>query len=72
MFPKLVAWLALEPVRSYLYGVLAAVLLILTGYGLLTDHQAALWGNLTAVVLVPAVEKARSRVTPTTLTSKEI
>lgn len=53
-----------EPVRTYLYGVGVAVLVILNGYGIVADKQAALWGNLLAVALIPAVEKARSRVTP--------
>lgn len=73
---RIVAWLAYEPVRAYLYGVGIAVLLLLNGYALLADDKVALWGNLLAFLLVPAVEKARSRVVPqfprSTSTSKEI
>lgn len=58
-------WRAAEPVRLYLYGVGLAVLLLLVGYGLIGGDQAALWsGLLVALVLAPAVEKARSTVTP--------
>lgn len=64
MFKKVLHWVTYEPVRTYLYGVTGAVLVLLTGYGLMSDEKALLWANLTALVLVPAVEKARSRVTP--------
>lgn len=61
----LTAWRAAEPVRLYLYGVGLAVLLLLVGYGLVSAEQAPLWsGLLLAVALAPAVEKARSKVTP--------
>jgi len=42
----------MEPVRAYLYGLLAPVVAVLVGYA-------------TAVLGVPAVELARRRVTPT-------
>lgn len=64
MINRLARWLAYEPVRTYLYGVFGAALVLCTGYGLLTDDKAFLWANLGAFVLVPAVEKARSRVKP--------
>ena len=65
MTKLLTAWRAAEPVRLYLYGVGGALLLLLVGYGVLTGEQAALWsGVLLAATLAPAVEKARSKVTP--------
>lgn len=54
-----------EPVRTYLYPVLIAVVALLVGYGILEQEQGALWIGLGAALLgVPAVEKARSKVTP--------
>jgi hypothetical protein len=37
--------------RTWLYGVTAAVLALLVGYGLLTQDQAALWAGLVAAIL---------------------
>lgn len=62
---NILTWLANEPVRLYLYGVGLASLVLLNGYALLADDKVALWGNLLAALLVPAVEKARGRVRPT-------
>jgi hypothetical protein len=54
-----------EPVRAYLYPVLLAVVGVLVGYGIIEQTQAALWIALGAALLgVPAVERARSKVTP--------
>jgi hypothetical protein len=54
-----------EPVRAYLYPVLLAVVGVLVGYGIIEQTQAALWIALGAALLgVPAVESARSKVTP--------
>ena len=62
---KLSAWLRSEPVRVYLYGVLAALVALLVGYGVLTGELAALWLAFGAALLtVPAVERTRSSVTP--------
>ena len=58
-------WLATEPLRVYLYGLGVAALALVTSYGLVTGQQSALWGDLLVVALVPAVESARARVTPT-------
>lgn len=56
----------MEPVRAYLYGLLAPVVAVLVGYGFLDNESAPLWIALaTAVLGVPAVELARRRVTPT-------
>lgn len=58
-------WVSREPVRFYLYSVLGAGLAVAVGYRLLTGEQALLWGALgSAVLAVPAVEAARSQVTP--------
>lgn len=55
-----------EPVRAYLYGLLAPGAAVAVGYGLLSSNQAALWLALGGVVLVPgATELARAKVTPT-------
>lgn len=62
----LTRWTTNEPLRLYLYGLLGPVLGLLILYGLLTAEQAAAWGLLLAAVLVPTVEAARARVTPTT------
>lgn len=54
-----------EPVRAYLYPLLLAVVGVLVGYGVLEQQQGSLWIALGAALLgVPAVEKARSKVTP--------
>lgn len=53
-----------EPVRLYLYAVLAAVLAVLVSYGVLTGEQAALWGAVGGAVLaVPVTEGLRAQVT---------
>lgn len=55
-----------EPVRAYLYGLLAPAAALGVAYGLTTADKAALWIALGGVVLVPgAAELARRRVTPT-------
>ena len=57
--------LAREPVRVYLYGLGAAVLLLLVAYGIVEDSKAPLWlGLLVALLGIPGVEAARARVTP--------
>lgn len=54
-----------EPVRFYLYGVLLGGEGVALTYGLLSKEQAAAWLGLGAAMLaVPAIERARSRVTP--------
>lgn len=64
MFTKIPEWLAHEPVRAYFYSVGGGALVVLNAYGFLADDKVALWGNLLALVLVPAAEKARARVRP--------
>ncbi|HEY9337579.1 MAG TPA: hypothetical protein VIQ79_24275 [Kribbella sp.] len=55
-----------QPVRSYLYGVLVPGEALAVSYGLVSGNQGALWLALGAAVLVvPAAEAARARVTPT-------
>lgn len=54
-----------EPVRMYLYGLLAPLLAVLVFYGVVESSAVALFFALGAAVLgVPAVEVARSKVTP--------
>lgn len=54
-----------QPVRTYLYGVLVPGEALAVTYGLVTANQGALWLALGAAVLVvPAAELARSKVTP--------
>lgn len=54
-----------EPVRAYLYGVLAAGEPVAVSYGLVSGNRGALWLALGAAALVvPAAESARRRVTP--------
>jgi hypothetical protein len=60
-----VGLLAREPVRVYLYGVIAAALALFVGLDVLDGATAALWQPFAAALLaVPAVEAARARVTP--------
>lgn len=54
-----------NPVRVWIYGLIGPLAAVAVGYGLLTGEQAALWiGVATAVISVPVVEAARSKVTP--------
>lgn len=55
-----------EPVRAYLYGLLAPGAALAVAYGVISQDKAALWIAVGGVVLVPgAAELARRRVTPT-------
>lgn len=54
-----------EPVRLYLYSLLAPVLAILVAFGVVDSEAVALWIALgTAVLGIPAIELARAKVTP--------
>jgi len=54
---------ATEPVRLYLYGLLAPVLAVLLGKGLIDGSDVALYTALGTVVLLgPATELVRSKV----------
>lgn len=54
-----------EPVRLYMYGILVPLAGVLVFYGLLTEQSAPLWiALLNAVIGVPAIETARSLVSP--------
>jgi hypothetical protein len=56
-------WLASNPVRVWLYGVLLAAVAILVSKGLLTESDAYLWSALGAAVLgVPLTEAVRGSV----------
>ena len=57
-----------EPVRLYLYSVVIPLLALLVGFGVVDANQTALiLGLAGAVLAIPAVEVARSKVTPYTL-----
>lgn len=62
--PKgLQGWRYREPVRLYVYGVVAAVVALLVYRGLVAAEESLLWLALAQVVLaVPATEAARNRV----------
>lgn len=65
MITKVALMLAKEPVRIYLYGVFGSLDTAAVVYGVLTGEEAAVWLAVAGAVLaVPAVEKARSRVRP--------
>jgi hypothetical protein len=54
-----------EPVRLYLYGLAAPVLALLVYFGLVSTDAVPLYLAVAgAVLLVPAVESARSAVVP--------
>lgn len=58
-------WFPNEPVRKYLYGVFVPIVILLAAYGIIGKDEIALWLALTQGLLgVPAVEAARSMVTP--------
>lgn len=58
-------WKDTEPVRLYLYSVGLAVVGLLVFRGVIAADEALLWAALLAAVLgVPAVELARSKVSP--------
>lgn len=62
---RLAAALRRQPVRAYLYGVLVPGEALAVAYGLVSDNTGALWLALGAAVLVvPAAEAARAKVTP--------
>lgn len=55
--------LALEPVRTWLYGLLGPAVAVLAGYGVLDDRAGALWLALGGAVLgVTGTELARAGV----------
>jgi hypothetical protein len=48
-----------------MYSVLVAIIALLVGYSVVNSEQGLLWIAFAAAVTgVPAVEKARSKVTP--------
>lgn len=62
---KLAQWAAEEPVRLYVYTVVAAVLAVLVTFGIVSDQALpVILAAVSAVVAVPAVETARSKVAP--------
>lgn len=54
-----------EPVRKWIYGILAAVAAVLVFYGVFTEESVIVWtAVLQAVLVVPFVETARAKVSP--------
>lgn len=54
-----------EPVRLYVYSVVAAVVALLVAFGVLDSNVVpVILAVVTAVLAVPAVEKARASVSP--------
>src|SRR4051812_34082749 len=64
-------WRVTEPVRLWLYGAAVPLLLLLVGYGIVSDHLAALWlAVVQAVLLGAGTEAARQwAVSPRTAAS---
>lgn len=62
---KLAQWAKEEPVRLYVYTVVAAILAVLVAYGVVDETALpVILAAATAILAVPAVETARSKVTP--------
>jgi hypothetical protein len=54
-----------EPVRKYIYSVATAILIALVLWGVLDENSSlVLAGILQAVLVIPATEVARAKVTP--------
>lgn len=66
-------WAAKEPVRLYAYTVVAAILAVFVTYGIV-DAQAlpVILAACSAVFAVPAVETARSKVSPVDTATPEV
>lgn len=62
---KLAQWAAKEPVRLYVYTCVAAILAVLITYGVVDSAALpVILAAVSAVLAVPAVETARSKVSP--------
>lgn len=58
-------WAREEPVRLYVYTVVAAILAVLITYGIVDETAVpVILAAVSALLAVPAVETARSKVTP--------
>jgi hypothetical protein len=59
------SWAAREPVRLYAYSAVAAVLAVLVVYGFVDETALpVILAAVSALFAVPAVETARSKVSP--------
>lgn len=59
------SWAAREPVRLYAYSVIAALLAVLVVYGIVDETALpVILAAVSALCAVPAVETARSKVSP--------
>lgn len=69
---KLAQWAAEEPVRLYVYSVVAAILAVLVAYGIVDETVLpVILAAVSALVAVPAVETARSKVSPVDSANQE-
>jgi hypothetical protein len=70
---KLAQWAAEEPVRLYVYSVVAAILAVLVTYGVVDETALpVILAAVSALVAVPAVETARSKVSPVDRITPEV
>jgi hypothetical protein len=61
----LARWAAGEPVRLYVYSVVAAILAVFVVYGFVNaQYLPVILAAVSAIVAVPTVEITRSKVTP--------
>lgn len=66
-------WAAREPVRLYAYSLVAAVLAVLVVYGFVDENTLpVILAAVSALVAVPAVETARSKVSPVDIDTPEV
>lgn len=69
---RLAQWATGEPVRLYVYSVVGAVLAVLIVYGVIDSSAVpVILAAASAVLAVPAVELARSKVSPVGDTTQE-
>jgi len=62
---KLAQWAAREPVRLYVYTCVAAILAVLITYGVVDSTAVpVILAAVSAILAIPAVETARSKVSP--------
>jgi hypothetical protein len=62
-----------EPVRLYLYSVVGAILAVLVVYGIVDETTLpVILAAVSALLAVPAVETARSKVSPVDTGTPEV
>ena len=65
-------WLFSSTGRRYIYGVAIGIVVVLVGYGFLTDQQAALWTTLLTALLALAPATALAHITPDAVIDGEV